>query len=155
MEKNATRIPMISTKRIGIEKAAIQELVLKNKKSEVELFHVVGTATKCVVKTSEQYEKESIEFQGSFMAVNALTGEQFRSGKLYIPTILETELAAEVVGSGHVEIALTITAIYNEKSGTSYALNGKSHVKEDTAGFDKLLALIPAVKKQLSAPSKK
>lgn len=152
---NATRLPMITTARIGFEKAAVQELVLANKKAKIDLFHVVGQATKATVKSSKDYEdKESIEFGGSFLAVNVKTGEQFKSGKLYLPSVIEAEFAAEVMENGLVEVALTVFAEYAEKAATSYTYNVKSYGKENNSAFERLTALVPGMAKLLPAPAK-
>ena len=154
-EQPATRVAMISSARLGITKTMIQELVLKEKKKVHELFHLVGSATQAIPKESKDYEdKESIEFRGAFMAINILTGEQFKSGKAYLPSICEAEIAANVQRSGLVELALTITAEFAEKSGTSYVYGIKSYGKEDNSGFESMLALIPGMQKALPAPDK-
>lgn len=153
--KTATRLPMITSARVGFDKAAVQELVLAEKKKTHELFHVVGSATQAIVKESKDYEdKESIEFRGAFMAINAKTGEQFKSGKLYLPSVVEAEFAAAVQANGLVELAVTVTAEYAEKAATSYTYNIKSYGKEDNSAFDKLLSMIPGTAKLLPAPDK-
>lgn len=152
-QENATRLPMITAARVGFTKPKVQELVLKEKKKVHELFHIVGQATQAVPKESKDYDdKESIEFRGSFMAINPSTGETFKSSKLYLPSVVEAELAADVQQSGLVEIAITVTAEYAEKSATSYTYNIKSYGKEDNSRFDTLLRLIPGMAKALPAP---
>jgi hypothetical protein len=153
--KTATRLPMITSARVGFSKSAVQEKVLAEKKKVHPLFHVVGTATQAIVKESKDYEdKESIEFRGSFLAINVETGEQFKSGKLYLPSVVEAEFAAAVQQSGMIEIAVTVVAEYAEKAATSYTYNIKSFGKEDNSAFDKLLSLIPGAAKLLPAPEK-
>ncbi len=154
--KTATRLPMITSARVGFPKTLVAEMVLAEKKKVHELFHIVGSATQALVKESKDYEdKESIEFRGAFMAINAKTGEQFKSGKLYLPSVVEAEFAAAVQGNGMVEIAVTVVAEYAEKAATLYSYNIKSYGKEDNSAFDKLLALIPGTAKLLPAPDKK
>jgi hypothetical protein len=155
---NASRLPMITASRIGFEKSVVQKMVLSDEDAVFDLFHVVGSATQAVVKDSKDYEdKQSIEFRGSFLAINAVTGEKFRSGKLYLPSLVEAELAAQVQQSGLLELAVTVTAEYAEKSGTSYTYNIKSYGKEDDKGFESMLALIPGLASApaLEAPDKK
>lgn len=154
-ENPATRLPMITTARIGFPKAAIQKMVLADTEAEFDLFHVVGSISQQQVKEAQDDMKnDSIEFRGSFMAINAETGEQFKSGKLYLPSIVEAEIAAAVQRNGLVEIALTVTASYAEKSATSYTYNVKSYGKEDNTAFEGLLALIPGIgTKALPAPT--
>lgn len=155
-QKPATRLPMITSARVGFPKALVQEMVLAEKKKTHALFHVVGSASQALVKESKDYEdKESIEFRGAFMAINAVTGEQFKSGKLYLPSVVEAEFAAAVQGNGLVEIAVTVTAEYAEKAATSYTYNIKSYGKEDNSAFAKLLSLIPGTSKLLPAPDEK
>lgn len=152
-QTNATRVPMITTARVGFDKVLVQEIVLANKKGKHDLFHVVGQATKATVKPSKDYEdRESIEFAGSFLAVNVKTGEQFKSGKLYLPTVVEAEFAAEVMTAGLVEVALTIYAEYAEKAATSYTYNVKSYGKENNSAFERLAGLIPGMAKMLPSP---
>jgi hypothetical protein len=150
----ATRLPMITAGRVGFTKDRIQEMVLKNKKAEHELFHVVGSASQAQVKDSKDYEdRESIEFRGSFMAIDCESGETFKSGKLYLPSVIEAELAAAVQRNGLCEIALTVTASYSEKAPSSYAYGIKSYGEEDNTAFEPLLAKIPGIKvKALPAP---
>lgn len=153
--KTATRLPMITSARVGFPKTLVQEMVLADKKKTHELFHIVGSATQAIVKESKDYEdKESIEFRGAFMAINAKTGETFKSGKLYMPSVVEAEFAATVQAHGMVEVAVTVVAEYAEKAATSYTYNIKSYGKEDNTAFDKLLALIPGAAKLLPAPAK-
>ncbi len=153
--KNATRLPMITAARVGFTKALVQELVLGDKKKQHKLFHVVGSASTAKVKESKDYEdKESIEFGGAFMAINAETGEQFKSGKLYLPSVIEAEFAAMVQAHGLVEMSMTVIAEYAEKAATSYVYNIISYGKEDNRAFDAMLALIPGMKKALPAPDK-
>ncbi len=153
--KTATRLPMITSARLGFPKTLVQEMVLAEKKKVHELFHIVGSATQAIVKESKDYEdKESIEFRGAFMAINAKTGETFKSGKLYLPSVVEAEFASAVQGNGMVEIAVTVVAEYAEKAATSYTYNIKSYGKEDNSAFDKLLSLIPGASKLLPPPEK-
>jgi hypothetical protein len=150
--ENAKRIPMLTSARVGWTKDRIQEKVLAERKREHKLFHVVGTATQAIVKPSETYEgSESIEFRGAFLAVDAENGEQFKAGKLYLPSIIEAELAAAVQKNSAVELALTVTAAYAEKAPGSYSYGIISHGKEDNSAFDSLLAMIPGLK-ALPAP---
>jgi len=156
---NATRLPMITPKRVGWDKAKIQKRVLANEDEVIKLYHLVGTATQAVVKTSEDYEgKESIEFRGSFMAIDCETGERFKSGKVYLPSVVEAEIAAAVQSLGMAELALTVTAEYAEKSATSYSFNVESYGKEDNRSFEALLAMIPGMDEgapRLEAPKPK
>lgn len=152
--QNATRLPMITAARMGFTKPILQELVLANKKKTFDLFHVVGSATQATVKESKDMEgKESIEFRGAFMAINVETGEQFKSGKLYLPSVVEAEFAATVQAYGLIEIALTVTVEYAEKSATSYTYNIKSYGKEDNRAFDSMLALIPGGNALIAKPA--
>jgi len=153
---NATRLPMITSARVGFDKAAVQKLVLSDEDKVFDLFHVVGSATQAIVKASKDYEdKESIEFRGSFLVINAITGERFKSGKLYLPSVVEAEIAAQVQSNGLVELAVTVTAEYAEKAATSYTYNIKSYGKEDNRAFDTMLALIPGFTPALEAPAAK
>ncbi len=153
--KTATRLPMITSARVGYPKARVAEMVLADKKKVHQLFHVVGSATQALVKESKDYEdKESIEFRGAFMAIDVATGEQFKSGKLYLPSVVEAEFAATVQGNGMVEIVVTVVAEYAEKAPGLYSYNIKSYGKEDNSAFDKLLGLIPGAAKLLPAPEK-
>lgn len=145
-EKAATRLPMITAARMGFDKETVLEMVMSDKDSQHDLFHVVGSASQAQVKESKEYQdRESIEFRGSFLAINAQTGEQFKSGKLYLPSVVEAEIAAAVQRNGLVEIAMTVVAEYAAKAATLYTYNVKSYGKEDNTAFEPLLALIPGV----------
>lgn len=156
--ENAKRLPMITPARVGYTKDRIQELCLKERKKEHKLFHVVGTAAQAIVKPSDTFEgKESIEFRGTFLAIDVETGESFKSGKVYLPTIIEAELAAAVQKNSAVRISLTVGAQYAEKAAGSYGYTVESHGEEDNSAFDDLLALIPGLskgQKQIVAPAK-
>lgn len=155
--KTAQRLPMITAARMGWTKERIQEMVLGDKDSAHPLFHVVGSASQAQVKDSKDYaDRESIEFRGSFLAIDAETGEQFKSGKLYLPSVIEAEIAAAVQRNGLVEIALTVTAEYAQKAPSSYSYNVQSYGKEDNSAFESLLSLIPDLPdgKALPAPDK-
>lgn len=151
-QNTATRLPMITAARLGHTKESIVEKVLADKKKPIALFHIVGSATQAIVKESKSYEdKESIEFRGSFLAIDAVTGEQFKSGKLYLPSVVEAEFAAAVQSAGLIEIAVSVVAEYAEKAATLYTYNIKSYGKEDNSAFDKLLTLIPGAAKLVGA----
>jgi hypothetical protein len=157
--ENAKRLPMITPARVGYTKDRISEMCLADKKKEHKLFHVVGTAAQAIVKPSDTFDgKESIEFRGTFLAIDVETGESYKSGKVYLPTIIEAELAAQVQKNSAVRISLTVGAQYAQKSATSYGYTVESHGEEDNSAFDDLLALIPGIgngHKQIAAPAKK
>lgn len=153
-KKAAERVPMITAARIGFPKENIQKLVLADQDSTFDLFHVVGSASQAIVKESKGYEnRESIEFRGSFLAVNAQTGEQFKSGKLYLPSLVEAELAAQVQANGLVEITVTVTAEYAKDAPASYSYGVKSYAKEDNTAFEAQLTKIPGLTKLLALPA--
>jgi hypothetical protein len=57
----------------------------------------------------------SIEFQGNFEATNAITGEVFRSTKLFLPDIIE--------GLVHSEVQAALEASDNGKAGVQFAFD--------------------------------
>src|SRR6185369_6188843 len=145
-KKAASRVPMITASRIGWTKDSIQKLVLDDKDSIHNLFHVVGSASQAIVKNSDDFkDRESIEFRGSFLAVDAETGEQFKSGKLYLPSLVEAELAAQVQQNGLVEITLTVQAEYSQKAPASYSYGVESYAKEDNTAFESQMQKIPGL----------
>lgn len=155
---NAKRLPMITAARVGWTKDRIQEICLAKRKQDHQLFHVVGTAFKAVVKPSKTYEdRESVEFQGSFLAIDAETGARSKANKLYLPPILEMEIASAMSSGAAARISATITAEYSEGAPSSYAYGAVTHGKDNTEAFDDLLALIPGIakaQKQIAAPAK-
>lgn len=151
-EAQGKRIPMITSAKVGWKKEDLTEMCLGDKKATHDLFHIVGTITGHESKESKTYEgKESIEFRGSFLAINFETGERFTSSRLYLPGPAEADIAGAVARKGIADIVCTITVGYNDKSSTSYAYGVTWHGEEDTTGFDSLLEKIPGVK-SLPAP---
>lgn len=102
---------------------------------------------------------ESERFVGNIEAVNAITGEVFRSGKMFVPSVVEELLASAVdsIDDGSVEFALEIGAEHSEKGNMGFAYTVKplrkmaeadslAHLRAEVA--DKLKALpAPATEK--------
>lgn len=99
---------------------------------------------------------ESERFIGNIEAVNAATGEVFRSGKMFVPSIVEELLAAAVdsIDDGSVEFALEIGAEHSEKGNMGFAYTVKPLRKMAEAdSLAHLRAEVANKLKTLPAPS--
>lgn len=115
------------------------------------LMRLFGQATGYQVKTS-QYG-DSLQFEGIFKAINAETGEIFRSGKCFLPKVFESHLGGllDQIETG-AEFALDIYAIpANNAFGYEYRVRPLLEVQESPvlARLESLVYGTP----QLAAPA--
>ena len=86
-------INKITNVKIGVTKEMVQDAI-KKEKSEILAYRVYGRAQGFEIVSTDN--GESNKYLGEFEAVNALTGEVFRSKSLYLPglasDILEDQL---------------------------------------------------------------
>lgn len=119
-------LPKITLKTVGITDP--ETLVLSGKKKNVPVMRVYGLLRSATEKITDI--GKSMTLAGDFEAVNVLTGEVFKSGKCYLPSIAEgpiTEMlfqAQEKDPKASVKFALDITVSYFENpknpKGTKY-----------------------------------
>jgi len=131
----------------------------------VTLAAIYGTVHKHETVTTTFGDSE--RFVGNVEAINIATGDTYRSGKMFVPSIVEELLAAAVdsVEDGSVEFALEIGAEHSEKGNMGYAYTVKplrkmaeadslAHLRAEVA--DKLAALpAPEAKPETSKGAKK
>lgn len=101
---------------------------------------------------------DSTRFVGNFEAVNAADGEIFRSGKMFLPSIVEELLrdAVDAVGEGSVEFALEIGAEHSEKGNMGYAYTVRPLRKmAESDSLAHLRAEVAEKMKALPAPAAK
>ena len=110
-------VTKISLKSIGA--APAKNSVEKDK--PVTLAAIYGTANRHESVTTTF--GDSTRFIGNFEAVNAENGQVYRSGKMFLPQIVEELLrdAVDAVENGSVEFALEIGAEHSEKGNMGYA----------------------------------
>lgn len=115
----------------------------------VVLAAIYGVANKSEIITTNF--GESTRFSGNFEGVNAQTGEIFRSGKAFLPAIVESMLEEAVasVEDGGVEFAFEIGAEHSEKGNMGYAYTVRPLRK--MAESDSLSHLRDEVKSHLHA----
>ena len=153
-------VKKITSKAVGATKVTIQELCIANKKSPVKLYHVVGQVVKATVEEGSADMKDYIKLQGSFKAVNAITGEIFHSGVAIRPEVASNLIAGQLGDDSEgaprfLKIALTITAMYDADSATSYVFGAEFFSENTASPFEELEALIPDLKKALPKPEAK
>lgn len=98
---------------------------------------------------------DSVRFVGSFKGVNATTGEAYRSGKLFMPSIIEEMVADAIDNSdGPVEFAFEIGVEYSEKGNMGYAYTVKPLVEiKESEPLQRLDGLVQGKLKALRAPA--
>lgn len=138
----------ITSKTMGADKESILELVMKDKKSEIPLYNVVGGAFKATVEDSDNGMGEYIKLHGSFIGISLLTGEEVTSGVCILPDVAASLIAGNIMakesdnGKAYAELSLTITAQYSKESATSYVFGVDIH-NTDVDVYTKLKAMIP------------
>lgn len=87
----------------------------------VILAAIYGVANKSEVITTNF--GESTRFTGNFEGLNVATGEVFRSGKAFLPSIVESllEEAVNSTDDAGIEFAFEIGAEHSEKGNMGYA----------------------------------
>jgi hypothetical protein len=141
-------IKKITGKILGADKETILELVMKDKKSEVPLYNVVGGAFRATVEDSDNGMGEYVKLSGKFKGVSLLTGEEVGAGVAILPDVASNLIAGELLSSGdensnaYAEIAMTITAKYEKGSASSYTYGVQVHNSNEDV-FTKLEAMIP------------
>ncbi len=114
MSKPIAMIKKLSTLKIMGKKPRLNE----DEKTR-DLYQVVGIASG--KKTGESDFGLWCSLTGNFAAVNLSTGEQFRSGVLFLPDVaLDPILGQMDAGATSVEFGFTISIVEDEKSATGY-----------------------------------
>ncbi len=109
----------LSVKAIIGGKGNILETVMKDKENEHIVARIIGIASG--IKTGEGDNGPWTGLTGQFKGVNVLTGEEFRSGILFMPSVAQDMVVGALMGDTKaVEFGFDITAKYDEESATSY-----------------------------------
>jgi hypothetical protein len=158
----------ISARTVYGSKGAVLEAVFKDKTKPHPLYRIVGICTG--TRTGQSIEGETdgaikrkpqpgdkmrdwTALLGNFEAVNALTGEVFRSGVCFLPNYVADLVAGQLTGDvDNVRFAFDITAQYAEESATSYVYAATPLIapKPD----DPLAILTGSIPAMLAAPAK-
>ncbi|MES9901016.1 MAG: hypothetical protein ABW148_18620 [Sedimenticola sp.] len=114
MSERIAMIKKLSTPKIMGKKPRLNEDEEKR-----DLYQIVGVASG--KKTGESDFGIWCSLSGNFAAVNLITGEQFRSGVVFLPDVaLDPILGQLDAGATAVEFGFTITIIADEDSATGY-----------------------------------
>lgn len=87
---------------------------------KIVLYRIAGTV-KLYDKVDSPFG-ESLRLIGDFIAVNAKTGEVFRSNRAFLPGIMTDGIVAHISGNANVEFSFEVSIIPDEnvKSATGY-----------------------------------
>jgi hypothetical protein len=146
-------INKITLKTVGIDDP--ESLVLTGKKKNIPAMRVYGllrTATEKITDIGK-----SMTLTGDFEAVNLQTGEVFKSGKAYLPTIAEGPIcemlfqAQATDPKASVKFALDVTVSYFESKfpkGAKYTWGVTSlfDTPEDCDPLSEIRKMLPAPK---------
>lgn len=114
MAEQIAMIKKLSTPKIMGKKPRLNE----GEKTR-DLYQVVGIASGR--KTGESDFGPWCSLTGNFAAVNLSTGEQFRSGVLFLPDVaLDPVLGQMDAGATSVEFGFTISILEDDDSATGY-----------------------------------
>ena len=120
------------------------------------IAHLYGSASKHDVVTTTF--GDSVRFLGNFEGVNVKTGEHYRAGKAFLPSIV-SEILADAVDKledgQSVDFAFEIGVEYSEKGNTGYSYTVKPLVKlQESDSLSHLRELSQKAMAALPAPSK-
>lgn len=90
------------------------------------LYNVLGIARAAEAKETDY--GIGTKFKGNFMAVNLLTGEEFRAGSCYLVGAAN-ELLAGAIGDSPVEFGFVIGVELDDASATGYVYTAESLIK--------------------------
>jgi hypothetical protein len=138
----------ITLGKIGIQKEAIQPLVLADQKHSISvamMYWIANAATDEQSKLKSGEESTYSQFKGQFRARNNLTGKMYRGGKMILPRIVEGEVAGALANPevDGVEFGFEITARYDKESGTSYVFGAIPFKEADVDPLAALEAVLP------------
>lgn len=119
-------ISKISVRDVFGGKGQILDLVMKDKDQSHALMRVVGIASG--ISTGEGDNGPWTGLKGQFRATNLVTGEEFSSGKCFLPNIAQDMIVGALMAetSNAVEFAFDVSAIFDETAATSYVYSAES-----------------------------
>ena len=125
MSKTVSMIKKLSTPKIMGGR-----LRFKEGESQRDLYQVVGVASGKKSGTSDYGEWASLT--GNFAAINLDTGEEFRSGVLFLPDVaLDPILGQLSMGAHAIEFGFTISIVEDDESATGYVYTATPLIEPD------------------------
>lgn len=150
MSNEAKILPKLSLK--GMKAQPAKNSVEVNKPFDIATIYGIAQKAESVTTTFG----DSTRFSGSFKGANLTTGETFRSGKVFLPGIVEEMLADAVADApdGGVEFAFVIGVEHSDKGsmGYAYTVRPLTKIKESDA-LAHLDSLVESSLKALPAPT--
>lgn len=139
-------ITKITTKTIGLTKTKLQELALANKNKSVPVARVYGHLSGATAEQSDL--GPYVSFTGNFKAVNLLTGQSFRAGRMLLPGVAESALSGSFESSkadGKVLVfGLDLTVKFQEGAATSYVFGAVPVIQNQDDPITAMEKLLPA-----------
>lgn len=128
IQSSKTMVSMI--KKLSTPKIMGGRLRFKEGESQRDLYQVVGVASGKKSGTSDYGEWVSLT--GNFAAINLATGEEFRSGVLFLPDVaLDPILGQLSMGATAIEFGFTISIIEDDESATGYVYTATPLIEPD------------------------
>jgi hypothetical protein len=143
----ATLLKKISAKNIVNDLKAVARSVEKDGGVK-EIYKILGIVTS--LKTGESQYGQYVEFNGNFFATNCVTGEQFESGKCFLPDPLPGMIQSALANNDSVEFALSVSIKRRDDLAIGYEYLVSPLV--ETRSADPLAHLKQAVLGALPAP---
>lgn len=150
MAEEAFGKSQITLKDIGLDKAEVQAIVLKDKKPHTVAL-AVGIASRAIPgsKTMPDGKLSNwVVLHGSFRLTNTVTGLTRNGCKLILPDVASNQIAALITpDAAAVEFAVEIVADYQKDAATSYVWGARSIMKGAKDPLAAILERIPQEKR--------
>jgi hypothetical protein len=150
--KNTPSVPgeemgrQLSVKSFGWSKSAILEKLFENKKEDVFLMRVIGSAngTKPYQSRTRGDDGEYLEGHGIIgqFECTGPDGEVKPGNKIYLPGYITEAIVGHLQGNPDVSVrcAFDLYARYDEASATSYVFVGRSLIQQESDELKQLKA---------------
>ena len=136
---SAKLISKISAKSVGSDFSRARD-------EAVPQFQVIGSATS--YKRIETNYGASDQLNGTFEAINLITGEVFNSGKCFLPSIVSDQIVAQLQSDENVQVKFAYEIGTTPSTSTiGYEYTVRSLIDAQP------LALIEEIRSQIGAPA--
>lgn len=149
MAEEAFGKSQITLKDVGLDKAEVQAIVLKDKKPHTVAL-AIGIASRAIPgsKTMPDGKQSNwVVLHGSFRLTNTVTGLTRDGCKLILPDVASNQIAALITHDAAVEFAIEIVADYQKDAATSYVWGARSIMKGAKDPLAAILERIPQEKR--------
>jgi hypothetical protein len=145
----------ISTKNCGVLPRNCEDLTAKG--DTVDVLNIVAKLSDSRIVPGDGEMKDSIEFKGQIVAFNVQTGEEYRSRKMFLPSVaegyifdaLQAAKAADPTGEVTLRIVVTAEPHNSAKGGFKFKYGCRPFDEPKADDLGNLLAEMNNKPKQL------